>query len=134
MGLWLAEQNVGNVETCTINIYGNPTRITKHRKSLQIHFQKFWDSSSQDKTSETSKTCTVRNSGLQIRAQAGPRLKPGPGPSQAQTQALLGPKPAPASSRARAQVGPLVRAKAGPGPKPGPGQAGPRPTETQQFC
>ena len=54
MGLLCAEQDVGNLNKCIFNNYGTPGRRTKRRKSQKMHFQEFWDSCAQNKTSETS--------------------------------------------------------------------------------
>ena len=87
MGLLRAEQDVGILKTCTFRNYGTPVRRAKRRKSQRMHFQDFWDSRAQDRTSEISKhalsrilgllcaeqnvrnlnTCTFSNSGTSVR-------------------------------------------------------------------
>ena len=62
MGLLCAEQNAGNLNKCVVRHSGTPVRRTKRRKSQDMHFQKFWDSCAQNRTSKISKTCTFRNS------------------------------------------------------------------------
>ena len=54
MGLWFAEQNIEHIQTCIFTNYGTPLRRTKRRKSQTMHFQRFWDSSSQINTSYIS--------------------------------------------------------------------------------
>ena len=51
----VAEQNVGNLNKCTFRNSGAPVRRTKRRKSKQMHFQEFLDSCAQNKASKTSK-------------------------------------------------------------------------------
>ena len=87
MGLLSAEQRVRNLSTCTFISYGTPVRRTKRQKYQQMHFQEFWDSCAQNKTSEIPraelsgilgllcaeqnvgnlKKCTFRNSGTPVR-------------------------------------------------------------------
>ena len=82
LGLLCAEQNVENLKEWTFRNSGTP----KCRKSQKMHFQEFWDSWSQNKTSEISKNalsvilgllraeqdvgnlknCTFRNSGTPV--------------------------------------------------------------------
>ena len=50
-----AEQDVGNLKNCTFWNFGTPVRRTDRRKSQKLHFQEFWDSCAQYKTSEISK-------------------------------------------------------------------------------
>ena len=64
LGLWLAEQNVGSLNKYTFRNSGTPVRRTKHRESHKIHFPKCWNSSSQNKTSETSNKLTFIFLGL----------------------------------------------------------------------
>ena len=54
MGLPSAEHNVGNLNKWTFIIYGTPARRTARRISRTMHFQNFWDSGSQNKTSGIS--------------------------------------------------------------------------------
>ena len=61
-GLLCAEQDVGNLKKWTFRNFGTPVRRTKRRTSQTMHFQNFWDSCAQNRTSEISKTCTFRNS------------------------------------------------------------------------
>ena len=56
LGLLGAEQNVRNLKTCTFRNSGTPGRRTKRQKSQKMHFQEFWDSCAQNKTSEISKS------------------------------------------------------------------------------
>ena len=83
LGFLCAEQDVGNLNKCTFRNWGSPVRRTRRRKSQKNHFQEFWDSCAQNKTSEIStnalsgimgllcaeqdvgnlKKCTFRNSG-----------------------------------------------------------------------
>ena len=87
MGLLCAEQDVGNINKCTFRNSGTPVRRTRRRKSQKVHFQEFWDSCAQNKTSEVStnalsgilgllcaeqdvgslKKCTFRISGTPVR-------------------------------------------------------------------
>ena len=66
MGLLYAEQTVGNLKKSTFKTRGTPVRRTNRRKSQKMHFQEFWDSCAQNKTSEISKAWTFwkRNLGL----------------------------------------------------------------------
>ena len=66
MGLCFAEQHVEHIkqQTCTSKQYGTPAHITTRRKSQKMHFHNFWDSGSQNKTSETSKTALSELMGL----------------------------------------------------------------------
>ena len=50
--LLCAEQDVGNLKQCTSKNSGTPGRRTKRQKSQKTHFQEFWDSWTQNKTSE----------------------------------------------------------------------------------
>ena len=52
LGLLCAEQDVGNLKKCTFRSSGTPVRRTRRRKSQKMHFQEFWDSWAQNKTSE----------------------------------------------------------------------------------
>ena len=54
MGLLCAEQNVRNLEKCTLINYGTPVRTTRRQKSQKMHLQEIWDSCAQNKTSEIS--------------------------------------------------------------------------------
>ena len=56
LGLLCAEQDVRNLKKCTFKNYGTPARRTQRRMSQQMTFREFWDSGSQNKTSEISKT------------------------------------------------------------------------------
>ena len=53
MGLLCAEQNAGNLKTCSFRNSGTPVRRTKRQTYKQMHFHNFWDSCAQNKTSET---------------------------------------------------------------------------------
>ena len=64
MGLQCAEHNVGNLNKCTFRNYGTPVHRTRRRKTKQRHFQEFWDSCAQNKTSEISKNALSRIMGL----------------------------------------------------------------------
>ena len=56
LGLLCAGQDVGNPNIkCTFGNSGTPARRTKRQKSKHMHFQVFWDSCAQNKTSEISK-------------------------------------------------------------------------------
>ena len=55
MGLLCAEHDVGNLTKCTFRNSGTPVRRTRRRRSKQMHFQEFWDSCAQIKTSDISK-------------------------------------------------------------------------------
>ena len=55
MGLLCAEQDLGNLDKITFNNSGTPVCRTRRRKSQEMHFQEFWDSCAQNKTSEISK-------------------------------------------------------------------------------
>ena len=55
MRLLRAEQDVGNLKQCASRKSGTPVRRTKRRKSKKMHFQKYWDSCAQNKTSEIPK-------------------------------------------------------------------------------
>ena len=55
LGLLCAEQNVGNINEYTFKNSGTPVRRATRRKSQTLHFQEFWDSCAQNKTSEISK-------------------------------------------------------------------------------
>ena len=55
LGLLCAEQDVGNQTNITFRNSGTPGRRTRRRKSENIHFQEFWDSLAQNKTSKISK-------------------------------------------------------------------------------
>ena len=55
MGLLCAEQDVGNLNTCTFRNSGTPVRRTRPRKSQKMCFQEFWDSCAQSTTSDISK-------------------------------------------------------------------------------
>ena len=67
LGLLRADQDVGNLKACTFRNSGTPGRRTQHRKSQKMHFQEFWDSCTQNKTSEISNSCTFRNSWTPVR-------------------------------------------------------------------
>ena len=87
LGRLCAEQDVRNLKKCTFRNYGTPVRRKKRRKSQQLNFREFWESCSQNKTSDTSKhalsgirgllcaeqnvgnlnKCTLRNSGTPVR-------------------------------------------------------------------
>ena len=54
-GLLCAEQDVGNLKKGTSRNSGSPLRRTRRRKFQKMHFQEFWDSCAQSKTSEISK-------------------------------------------------------------------------------
>ena len=54
LGLLCAEQDDENLKTCTFQNYVTPVRRTRRQKSQKIHFQEFWDSCAQNKTSEIS--------------------------------------------------------------------------------
>ena len=54
LGLLCAGQNVGNRKHCSFSNYGTPARRTTRQKSQKMHFQEFWDSCAQNKTSEIS--------------------------------------------------------------------------------
>ena len=64
LGAWFAEQNVGNFKKCTFSNSGTPVRRTRRRKSQKMHFQEFWDSCAQNKTSEISKNALSRTLGI----------------------------------------------------------------------
>ena len=64
VGLLCAEQEVGNLKNCTFNNSGTPVRRTRRRKSQKMHFQEFWDSCAQHKTSEISKDELLGSMGL----------------------------------------------------------------------
>ena len=64
MGLLCAEQHVGNLKKCTFRNSGTPVRRTKRRTSQDMHFQEFWDSCAQNKTSEISNNGLSRILGL----------------------------------------------------------------------
>ena len=49
---------------CTFRNYGIPVRRTKRWNSKKMHFQEFWDSCAQNKTSEISKNALVGVLGL----------------------------------------------------------------------
>ena len=55
LGLLCAQQDVGSLEKCTFRNSGTPVRRTRRRKSQKMHFQEFWDSCAQNKTSEVSR-------------------------------------------------------------------------------
>ena len=55
LGLLGAEQDVGNLKKCTFRNSVTPVRRTRRRKPQRMHFQEFWDSCAQNKTSEISK-------------------------------------------------------------------------------
>ena len=61
LGLLCAEQDVGNLRNCTFWKSGTPVC---RRKSQKMHFQEFWDSCSQNKTSEISTPALSRILGL----------------------------------------------------------------------
>ena len=82
------EKNVGNFKKCTFRNSATLMRRTKRRKSQDMHFQEFWESCAQNKTSNISehavsiilgllcaekysvgnlKTCTFRNCETPIR-------------------------------------------------------------------
>ena len=61
LGLLGAEQDVGNLKKCTFRASGTPVRRTRRRKSQKMHFQGFWDSCAQNKTSEISKKMTFQD-------------------------------------------------------------------------
>ena len=50
-----AEQEDGNPKQWTVRNSGTPVRRTKRQKYQKMHFQKFWDSCAQNKTSEIPK-------------------------------------------------------------------------------
>ena len=56
LGLLCAEQDVGDLKKCTFRNSGTPVRRTRRRKSQKMHFQELWDSWTQNKTSEISKS------------------------------------------------------------------------------
>ena len=60
VGLLCAEQDVGNLSKRTFKNSGTPVRRTTRRKSQHLHFQEFWDSCAQNKTSEISKKMHVQ--------------------------------------------------------------------------
>ena len=66
MGLLSAEQHVGNLKHCTVRNSGTPVRRTRRRTSRKMHFQEFWESCVQNKTSEIRKR-TFKNSGTPVR-------------------------------------------------------------------
>ena len=55
LGLLCAEQDVGNLKNYTSRNSATPVRRPKRRISQKMHFQDFWDSSAQTKTSKISK-------------------------------------------------------------------------------
>ena len=83
-GLLCAEQDVGNINKCTFRNSGTPVRRARRRKSQkwtfrdsgtpvrrtrrrnyqQMHFQEFWDSCAQNRTSEISKNALSEILGL----------------------------------------------------------------------
>ena len=67
LGLLCTEQDVGNLKKCTFKNSGTPVRRTRRRTSQPMHFQEFWDSCAQNKTSEISNKCTFRKYGTPVR-------------------------------------------------------------------
>ena len=55
-----SQDKVGNLNKCTSRNSGAPARRTTRRKYQQMHFQKLWDSVSQNNTSEIQNKCTFR--------------------------------------------------------------------------
>ena len=60
LGLLGAEQDVGNLKKCTSKSSGIPVRRTRRRKFQKLHFQEFYDSCAQTKTSEISKNALTK--------------------------------------------------------------------------
>ena len=52
LGLLCAEQDVGNLKTCTFRNSRIPLTRARRRKSQKMNFQELWDSCAQEKTSE----------------------------------------------------------------------------------
>ena len=63
LGFLCAEQTVGNLKNCTFRNSGTPVRRARRQKYQQMHFQEFWDSCAQNKTSDISKNAL---SGIQV--------------------------------------------------------------------
>ena len=69
LGLLCAEKDVGNIKKCTVRNSGTPVCRTRRRKYQHMHFQEFWDSCAQNKTSENVrnlKKYTVKNYGTPV--------------------------------------------------------------------
>ena len=75
MGLLCAEQDVGNPKNCTFKNSEALVRRTRCRKTQNMHFQEFWDSCAQNKTSEISKTALSGIQGLLCEEQSVGNLK-----------------------------------------------------------
>ena len=75
MGLLCPEPNVGNIKKCTFRNSGAPVRRTRRRKSQNMHFQEFWDSCAQNRTSEISNIALSRILGLLCAEQDVTNLK-----------------------------------------------------------